>query len=173
MQGNTVSSGRIHVQWSFCEFACALNSDWLKVDFWIHGPVVEDTLHSRRPINNSLSQYNVSAATGICIRKSTFNQSELGKRTRKFAEWPLDMYLSIGHISPCIEYEKLLHFTPTKEQTDFIFTIGCHDKMTKDFFSSIPMRLTCKLKTSIYCKTYLFSQLLIFVFCRWNVILRW
>ena len=50
-----MSSGRIHVQRSFREFACALNSDWLKVDFWIHGPVAADTLHSRRSTTNSLS----------------------------------------------------------------------------------------------------------------------
>ena len=47
-------------------------------------------------------QCDVSAATGPCIQKSTFNQSELVKRTRKFAEWPLDMYHSLGHVSPCI-----------------------------------------------------------------------
>ena len=30
-------------------------------------------------------------------KKSAFNQSERVYRTRKFAEWPLDMYPSVGH----------------------------------------------------------------------------
>ena len=50
-------------------------------DYWIHDPVVADTLHSGKPTNNSLSLYNVSASTGPCIQKSIFNQSELVKRT--------------------------------------------------------------------------------------------
>ena len=61
-----------------------------------------DTSHSGRPTNNSLSLYDVSAATGPCIQKSTFNRSELVKLTRKFAESPLDMYHSVGHVSHCI-----------------------------------------------------------------------
>ena len=78
-----MSSGRMHVQQSFLRLT---NSDRLKVDFWIYGPVAADTLHSRGPMNNSVSLYDVSAATGPCIQKSTFNPSELVKRTRKFAE---------------------------------------------------------------------------------------
>ena len=81
MQGNTMSSGRRHVQWSNGHSANLHvrypNSDWLKVDFWIHGPVAADTSHSGRPMNNSLSLYDVSDATEPCIQKSTFNQSEL------------------------------------------------------------------------------------------------
>ena len=39
-----MSSRMMHVQRSFREFA---HADWLKFDFWIQGPVVADTLHSR------------------------------------------------------------------------------------------------------------------------------
>ena len=38
----------------------------------------------------------------LVSKKSTFNQSELAQRMRKFAEWPLDMYHSVGYVSPCI-----------------------------------------------------------------------
>ena len=43
----------------------------------------------------------VSAATGPCIQKSIFNQSELVQCMHNFVEWPLDMYHSIEHVSPC------------------------------------------------------------------------
>ena len=43
---------------------------------------------------------HVPAATGPCIQNSTFNQSELVKGMRNFAEWPLDMYHSVGHVTP-------------------------------------------------------------------------
>ena len=45
---------------------------------------------------------DVSAASGPCSQRSTFNQSEIVLCTGKFAEWPLDMYHSVGHVSPCI-----------------------------------------------------------------------
>ena len=77
-----------------------------KLFFWIHGPVTADTSHSGRPTNNSLSRYDVSAATGPSIQNSNFNQWELIKRTRKFAAWPLDMYHSVGHVSPCIVWSE-------------------------------------------------------------------
>ena len=38
------------------------SSDWLKVDFFIVGPVAADTSHSGRPTNNSLSLLNARAA---------------------------------------------------------------------------------------------------------------
>ena len=64
------------------------------------------TSHSGRPTNNSLSPWNVSAAIGPSTQNSTFNQSELIKRTRKFAALPLDMYHSVGHVSPCIVWSE-------------------------------------------------------------------
>ena len=36
--------------------------------------------------------------------KSSFNQSEIVIHTRKFAEWPLDMYHFVGYVSPCIAW---------------------------------------------------------------------
>ena len=50
--------------------------DWLKVDFWIHGPVAVDTSYSERLLFVGLPLCDVSAATGPCIQKPTFNQSE-------------------------------------------------------------------------------------------------
>ena len=52
------------------------SSDWLKADFWIHGPVAADTSYSERLLF-------ASAATGPCIQKSTFL---FVYRMRKFAE---------------------------------------------------------------------------------------
>ena len=49
----------------------------LKVDFWIHGPVAADTSDSERLLFVGLPLYDVSAATGPCIQKSTFNQSRI------------------------------------------------------------------------------------------------
>ena len=71
------------------ETGCLLVSDWSKI----------------------VPLCDVIAAIGPWIRKQTFNQSELVKRTREFAEWPLDMYHSIGHVSPCIVWITLLTFT--------------------------------------------------------------
>ena len=62
------------------------SSDWLKVDFWTHGPVKADTSYSERLLFVGFPLRDLSAATGPCIQKSTFNQSEFVKRTRKFAE---------------------------------------------------------------------------------------
>ena len=73
------------------------SSDWLKVDFWILGPVAADTSYSEKLLFVGLRLCDVSAATGPCIQKLTFNQSEFLYRKRKFAEWPLDMYPSAGH----------------------------------------------------------------------------
>ena len=67
------------------------SSEWLKVNFWIHGPSSSERLLFVGPL------CDVSAATWPCIQKSTLNQSEFVERTRKFAEWPLDMYPSAGH----------------------------------------------------------------------------
>ena len=62
------------------------NSDWFKVDFWIHGPVAANTLYSERLLFVGLPLCDVSAATGTCIQKSTFNKLECVYRTRKFTE---------------------------------------------------------------------------------------
>ena len=73
-----MSNGMIHIQLSFSKFAQAFNltsSDWLKVDFWIHGLVTADTSHSERMLFVGLSLCDVATVTGICIRKSTFNPS--------------------------------------------------------------------------------------------------
>ena len=43
------------------------NSDWLKVDFWIHGPVTADTSYSERLLFVCLPLCDVSAAAGPCI----------------------------------------------------------------------------------------------------------
>ena len=51
-----------------------------------------------------------------CIQKSTFNQSELVYRMRKFAEWPLDMYHSVGHVSFCWTCIALLHSVNLNKQ---------------------------------------------------------
>ena len=88
-----------------CALCKQILIDW-KLFFWIHGPVAADTSHSGRPTNNSLSPYDVSAATGPSIKTSTFSQSELIKRTRIFAAWPLDMYHSVGHVSPCLVWSE-------------------------------------------------------------------
>ena len=52
------------------------SSDWLKVDFLIHSPRAADTWYSERLLFVGLLLCDVSAATGLCIQKSTFNQSE-------------------------------------------------------------------------------------------------
>ena len=45
---------------------------------------------------------DVSAAAGPCVRESTFGRSELFWRARGFAEWPLGVCRSAGHVSPCM-----------------------------------------------------------------------
>ena len=52
--------------------------------------------------------------------KSYFNQSEFVQRMRKFTDWPLDMYHSAGHVSPCIVWT-LYRITETK-----IIAIDCY-----------------------------------------------
>ena len=54
---------------------------------------------------------NRSTVRCICCRwtlypKSTLNQSELVQRTRNFAEWPLDMYHSVGYV--CIALHSVI-----------------------------------------------------------------
>ena len=70
-------------------------SDWLKVNFWIHGPVAADTSYSERLLFIGLLLCNVSAATGPYIQKSTFKQSEFVYCTRKFHG------MTVGHVSFC------------------------------------------------------------------------
>ena len=49
-----MSNGMIHDHWSFHEFACALlKFDWLRVDFWIQGPLAADTSCSRTIFDQS------------------------------------------------------------------------------------------------------------------------
>ena len=72
-----MSNGMIHIQRSSANLrVCSTSSDWLKVDLWIHGPVAAGTSHSERLLFVGLPLCDVSAATGSCIQKSTFNQSE-------------------------------------------------------------------------------------------------
>ena len=98
MQGDTCpTEWYISNSHSAISRVCLTSSDWLTVDFWIHGSVAADTSYSERLLFLGLPLCNVSAATGQCIQKSTFNQAEFVYHTRKFAEWPLDMYPSAGH----------------------------------------------------------------------------
>ena len=76
----------------------SINSDWLKIDFWIHGPVTANTSHSGRPVNNSLSLYDVSAATDhVSKNQLSNNQNLLNACANSWNDcWiciiPLDMY---------------------------------------------------------------------------------
>ena len=58
------------------------SSDWLKVDFRIYSPVAADTSYSKRMLFVGLPLCDVSDTTGLCIQKTTFNQSECVYRTR-------------------------------------------------------------------------------------------
>ena len=121
------SNGMIHVQHSFREIARELNKFWL-VESWFldtrsSGSIYVAHRNDFRPIRIQDTECllasdwlkivplcDVSAAAGPCIQKSTFNQSELFKRTRIFAEWPLDMYHSVGHVSPCVAWYRSIYF---------------------------------------------------------------
>ena len=97
-QSNIMSANQ-HILYQWC---CLRITSFRQLASWvILGPVKADTLHSGRPMNNDLPQCDVSDFTGPSIQKATFNQSELVQRSHQFAEWPLDMYLSVGHVSPC------------------------------------------------------------------------
>ena len=74
------------------------SSDGLKVDFWIHGPVAADTSYSETLLFIGPPLCDVSAATGPCIQKSTFNQSEFVKCRNDC--WTCILPLDI--VSPCI-----------------------------------------------------------------------
>ena len=114
-----MSNGMIHVQQSFRKIACALNK-FLLVDSCFLDTRSSDSRYNFRPIriqdtgcllasdwSKIVPLYDVSAATGPCIQKSTFNKSELVYHTHNFTEWPLDMYHSIGHVSPYIVWLNL------------------------------------------------------------------
>ena len=86
-----MSNGMIHIQRSF-------RSDWLKVAFWILGPGKADTSHCGRSLSIGLPLCDVSAFTGLSIRKSNFNLSELvyacanSQNERRICIISLDMY---------------------------------------------------------------------------------
>ena len=99
MQGDTCPTERCISKGRSANLRLRLtSSDWLKVDFWIHSPVTADISYSERLLFVGLPLCDVSAATGPCIKKSTFNQNQNVITARdKFAEWPLVMYPSAGH----------------------------------------------------------------------------
>ena len=71
-----MSKGMIHIQLSFREFVLAFNKFLLvKTEFQIQSPVAAATSYSERLLFAGLLLCDVSAATGPCIKKSTFNQS--------------------------------------------------------------------------------------------------
>ena len=109
-----MSNGMIHVQRSFREIACALNK-FIFVESWFLDtrssgrryiawrktfPLtrIQDTGCLLAPDWSKIVPLcDVSAATGPCIQKSTFNQSELNARAiSRNVRWtciiPLDMY---------------------------------------------------------------------------------
>ena len=109
-----MSSRRIHVQWSFRKFACAINKFRL-VESWSLGTWSSGSRYitQRRPTNNSLWLYDVhvSAATGPCIQKSTFNQSEHVKQICRKA---------VGHVSfrwTCIALHSVVCWTKQQKST--------------------------------------------------------
>ena len=84
-----MSNGMIHVQRSFRELLPAFSSsDWLKVDFWIHGPVAADTSYSERLLFIGLPLCNVFAATGPCIKNQLLtNQNLLNARADSWNDY--------------------------------------------------------------------------------------
>ena len=94
-----MSNGMIHIQRPCREFARAFNKFSLVESWiWIDGPVAADTSYGERLLFVGLPLCDVSAATGPCIQKTTFNRSEFVYRTRKNAEWPLDI---VSHCIMC------------------------------------------------------------------------
>ena len=110
MQGDTMSTGWIHVLTvipRICSCVKQILIGWkLILRYMVQWQQIHRTAEGQR--TNSLSLYDVTAATEPCTQKSTFNQSELVKCTHKFAEWQLDVYHSIGHVSPCIVWTSLI-----------------------------------------------------------------
>ena len=95
----------------------ALSSDWLKVDFWIQGPVAADTSHSGMIFDQSdarrhpVSWILIGRKSFHCamyllpldlVSKNQLSTNQNLFNTRKFAKWPSDMCHSVGHVSPCI-----------------------------------------------------------------------
>ena len=75
----------IYVQWSFSK--SARGSDWLKVDFWIQGP------------------WKSFHCAMYLLPLDLVSQNQLStNQNLTHTEWPLDMYHSVGHVSPCIVF---------------------------------------------------------------------
>ena len=75
------------------------SSDWLKVDFWIHGPVAAGTSYSESLLFIGLPLCDVSAATGPMYPKTSFQSVRIYLPYAQIhaQEWLLDMYPSAGH----------------------------------------------------------------------------
>ena len=111
-----MSNGMIHAQRSFSEIARALSSDWLKVDFWISQKVQWQQIHrtvEQFSTNQALGDIlyprfwlveNFSSMQCICFHWTLYPKINFQpiRTCLTHAQWPLDMYHSVGHVSPCI-----------------------------------------------------------------------
>ena len=98
-----MSNGIIHIQRSFREFARTLDKFWLVESCFL------DTLSSE---GTYIALWKVivrwsSTVRCICLhwdkyQKINFQPIRTCLMYARIREWPLDMYHSVGHVSPCI-----------------------------------------------------------------------
>ena len=95
MQGGTCPTERYISNGHSANLCVRLtSSDWLKVDFWIHGPVAAVTSYSERLLFVGISLCDVSAATGpFSYPKINFQPTRICLPQGKIRE------MTVGHVS--------------------------------------------------------------------------
>ena len=91
MQGDTMSSGRIHVQKSFRKF-------WL-VESWYLDTRSSGRRYIAQQKTNEQQPFTVWC---FCCHWTMYPKFNFQPIRTWFVEWSLDMYHSIGHVLPCI-----------------------------------------------------------------------